>query len=474
MAEKGELYLSNSTVIGLYDSVKSYETTVQDTLYSEYKNAFKISKSNHFRGNAADAFKDYITCGTINIISGMMDVAMDITMMIQIFAEAFYQYEVNHDGKVDEAVLDYIGTTLDSKEETFNDAKQELSAALSQAANYITTTGLSLDSVNTGYTEVRTAVKKIREDLYAVDDEALKSATELLERIESLQTFINNVMAYQYSDDGKTGAYNAITMRNQDWYQENGNVALYLKLQEDPFEYVAGEVTLAEDQWAIGVCSDIYAYAGYSVLTASGEAGVENGTAFAKGKAAVLSANGYAQFTDYLRAQVNVKGAYAEGEAKAGWSEDYVGFKVEAEVGLIKVDGSVVLGTDELNAYVKGDAKVLCADGKAAFELEEDGQFAIGVDASATLASAKVKGGFSIFSYKTKDSATGKKKPLLGFEAGAKATAGGSFALWAESETAIETKYLNINATTVKIDAAALLGIEFSVTIPTPYFKWPW
>ncbi len=90
------------------------------------------------------------------------------------------------------------------------------------------------------------------------------------------------------------------------------------------------------------------------------------------------------------------------------------------------------------------------------------------------MASASVKGGTTILGYKSKDSATGETQTLLGFKAGAKADAGGSFALWAESKTAIETDYININATTVKIDAALLIGVDLSITIPTPYFKWPW
>ena len=123
MAEKGNLYLKNSAVIGLYDSTKAYETTVQEALYSHYKTSFKISKSNYFRGDAADSFKNYITNGTINIISGMMDISSDMSMIIQLFAEAFYQYEYNHDGRVEEGALDYINQTLNSKENTFEGAK---------------------------------------------------------------------------------------------------------------------------------------------------------------------------------------------------------------------------------------------------------------------------------------------------------------------------------------------------------------
>lgn len=474
MAEKGNLYLNNSAVIGLYDTTKAYEATVQDVLYSQYKTAFKISVSNYFRGDAADAFKNYITRGAINIISGMLDISSDLSMVIQLFAEAFYQYEHNHDGKVEEGALDYINQTLTAKETTFEEAKEELNEVLQLASQYIATKSMSLGTVNIGYTEARNTVKKIREDLYAVDDEALTTANELLVRIGELRTLVERMMAFCYGDDGKLNADNLNKIQSQAWFQTAGNVTLYLMLEEDPFEYTAGEVTLAEDQWAAGLCSDVYAYAGYSFLTASGEAGVEDGTAFAKGKAAVLKANGYAQFTDYLKAQANLNVLYAEGEAKAGFSSDYVGFKVEAEVGVIQADGSIVLGSDDLNAFVKGDVKVLCADGKVAFEFEDDGEFAIGVDASATLASAGVKGGTTIFGYKNKDSATGETETLLGFKVGAKASAGGSFAIWAESETAIETDLVNINATTVKIDAAALLGVDLSVTVPTPYFKWPW
>ena len=51
-------------------------------------------------------------------------------------------------------------------------------------------------------------MKKIREDLYAVDDEALKFANELLERIGELRTLIERMMAFCYNDDGKINADN--------------------------------------------------------------------------------------------------------------------------------------------------------------------------------------------------------------------------------------------------------------------------
>lgn len=474
MAAQGDLYLSNEAVIDLYERVKGYEGTVQDAFYSQYKSAFKLSVSNYFRGDAADAFKRYLTAGAINLINGFLDLSSDMTMIVQFIAELFFQYEKTHAGKVEEGTLDYIKQALQVKKEYFDETRNEMNAVLSLAAQYISTKALMDGQVDAQYFDINTRLDTIRTDLYAVDAEALKTATELLDRIISLKQQIEKAMGYCYDSDGKIDVSHIATLSDQDWYEQSGNVTIYLLLQQDPFEYAAGEVTLAEDQWAAGLCSDVYAYAGYSFLSASYESGLEDGTAFIKAKAAVAKVNGYAQFTDYLSANAEVRFAYAEGEAKAGWSDKYVGVKLEGEVGLIDAEGKIVIGSDDLNAFIKGEAKVLCADGKVAFELEEDGQFAIGVDASATLASASVKGGTTILGYKDKDLATGETETLLGFKVGAKADAGGSFAIWGESKTAIETDYLNINATTVKIDAALLLGLDLSVTIPTIYPKWPW
>lgn len=474
MASKGTLSLENAVIIDMYDKVKEYETTVQDAFYSEYKNAFKLSDSNYFRGTAADSFKEYIKNGAINIITEFMDVTADVTMIIQLLAEAYFQYEKTHNGKVDEPTLDYIEETLKSKKGIFESFSYELSNVLSAASQYIYTKDLELNNIHSSYGIIEGNNKNIRNDLYSVDDESLVAANELFDRITALKNLIIKMTGFCYNESGKLNVDNLGKVPSQEWYSKAGNVALYLKLQEDPFKYSAGEVTTAEDQWAAGLCSDVYAYAGYSFNNGSYEAGVENGTAFVKAAYTLAEANGYAQFTNYLCAAASVKALYGKGDAKAGWSDKYKGFHVDAEVGVVSVEGSVILGTDDLNAFVKGEAKLLCADGKVAFEFEEDGQFAIGVDASATAASAEVKGGTSIFSYKKKDSATGKSEPLLGFKVGAEASAGGDIAVWAESDTAIETDYVNINATTVKLKLTALLGLDFSITVPTPYFKWPW
>lgn len=476
MAEKGSLKLKSTSLMNLYEAVSGYETTVQDALYDQYKAAYKLTKTNHMRGQAADSFKSYFSQGTVNMISGLMDVAAEMTMFSQLLAEAFYQFESSSSGVVAETTLKQIKSDLQGYHNTFNGMDYELAQVLSQAGKYISTTNLSLHEVEDSYTDVNTKLDKITEDLYAVDDSALSSVNELMNRINELKNLVKSTMGHCYKD-GNFMPGNIASMTSQSWYAKQSNTTLAIMLQEDPFAYEAGAVTVSEDQWAKGLCSDVYAYAGYSFLGASGEAGVEDGSAFAKGAASVLALNGYAQLTNYIKAEGEAKVVYAEGDVKIGANENYFGAHISGEAGVISVNGKVLAGTDEFNGYLKGDAKVLCADGKAAFEFDNSsGEYAVGVDASATLASASGGVGVAAWDYDYDDgTATGKEKgSFFKAEAKVKANAGGSFAIYSESKTGIETEYVNINATSLKIDASALIGFEIDVTIPTIYVKWGW
>ena len=195
-----------------------------------------------------------------------------------------------------------------------------------------------------------------------------------------------------------------------------------------------------------------------------------------KARASVIKLNGYAQLTDYIKTQEERKVIYGEIDGKVGAGEGYFGAHVKAEAGVLRINGSVVVGTDNFNGYIKGDAQVLTANGKAAFEFEDDGQFAVGVDAGATLASASLKEEFNFLKYKIDDgSATAQETDNL-FKLSVKegVTTGAAFAIYAENKTAIETDFVNINATSLKVALGLGLDLEVNVTVPTPYFKWPW
>ena len=475
MASNGSLKLKSASLLDMYNTVHTYEEKVQDALYAQYKAAYKLTVTNYMRGDAADAFKTYLSQGTVNMIQGLLDVSSEMTMIIQLITEIFYQLDSASDAIINESQLDSIKSTLDTKKKIYDGMSGELSTVMGLASQYISTTDIGSSDVDDAYGDVKESIKQIQDNMYSADADALTSAKELLVRIQELKNQVTQTMGICYKD-GNFIPDSAATLSKQNWYSQQSNTTLVMLLAEDPFEYEAGAVAVSEDQWAAGLCSDVYVYAGYSFLSASGEAGVEDGTAFAKARASVLNLNGYAQLTDYVKAQGEAKIRYVEGDVKAGASDRYFGEHVNAEAGVIKVNGSVVIGSDDFNGYIKGDAKVLVADGKAAFEFEEDGKYAIGVDAGATLASASAEGGFSFLSYKVYDgSATrSEKDDLFKLSVSASADAGGSFAVYSESKTAIETDLVNVNATSLKIECSFLVGGCIQVTVPSLYFKWPW
>ena len=61
MASNGSLKLKSASLLDMYNTVHTYEETVQDALYAQYKAAYKLTVTNYMRGDAADAFKTYLS-----------------------------------------------------------------------------------------------------------------------------------------------------------------------------------------------------------------------------------------------------------------------------------------------------------------------------------------------------------------------------------------------------------------------------
>lgn len=475
MASQGNLELKSSSLVEIYDAVFNYQKEIQDALYAQYKIAYKISFTNYMKGNTADAFKEYFSKGTVNMIQGILELSSEMTAIIQLIVEVFYKFEGASDGIIKEAQLDSIGTDLNQKRQKYNQMGNELGQVINLASKYISTTDLKYIEIDERYVDVEKSISKMRQDIYEIEEDSVKNAEQLLERINSLKNLITETMGLCYKD-GNFIPESSGLLDQQSWYSKQGNATLALLLSEDPFEYDAGSVSISEDQWAAGLCSDVYAYAGYSWMSAEYECGREDSSIFVKAKGSVLETNGYAQLTNEIKAQADADVGYASSDIKVGWGDGYYGGHVKVEVGGVRVNGSVIVGTENYNVYVRGDAKVACADGKAAFEFKEDGQFAIGVDGSATLASASVETGFSSWGYKAygENATKEEKKDLFKLSAGVSASAGGGVAAYAESKKVIETDYVNVNAVSIKLKGEFIAGACVQITVPVPYVKWPW
>lgn len=79
-----------------------------------YKSAYILSQTSHYGGKGAASFKKYITISTINIISELLDISADMSMVMQ-YAQSIFNDYADNNGAVEEGVLDYINKTLESK-----------------------------------------------------------------------------------------------------------------------------------------------------------------------------------------------------------------------------------------------------------------------------------------------------------------------------------------------------------------------
>ena len=160
---------------------------------------------------------------------------------------------------------------------------------------------------------------------------------------------------------------------------------------------------------------------------------------------------------------------------KAGWGDGYYGAEIDASVAVAKAEGSFVIGGDDLNVSANASAEALTADGKAAYKFEDDGQFAMGAKGEAALVKASADIGGSLISFSAEDDAGNSVEgTLFGVKAEGSVGIQASAGVYAESTTAYEFKYANVNATTLDVDLALVLGVSFSITVPTISLKWPW
>ena len=450
------------------EKIYSNDEAVEDSLYALYQDCYKMSKTKHFRGTNATKVKRYLEDGPINCITGLMDVSNSIRTVVSILVGGFCEYESSNRGVISDDILVYIRGKLNGHLSSMLNQSNDVNSILSKASKYINVTPLDLSTAERAFKQSKNKTDEIEKTITEMDLFATKQLEKTLEQCKGINTQIANVASHCYSGEHFNYA-NATSLQNQSWYERSPNVALLVKLSEDPFAYDSKNAAVSEDQWAVGLCKDIYAYGGYQFVSGDYEYGIEGGKHFAKAAGSLLTVSAYLQITDYVRAQGEAKVLYGEGEVSAGFSDGYYGFSAEGEVGVFKADGSVTIGTDDINAFIKGEVKVLTAEGKVACSYEEGGELKFGVKAEATFASAKGKAGFSLFKVK-KDTSNSKYIPedagLFEVYVAPKANGGGSVDAWLETETVIEGEYININTAEIDLGLSALVGGELSVKVP--------
>lgn len=466
--------LINEEIAAMEETIKSYKTTVQEACYEQFKNAFTLTQSNNFRGAAADSYKEYISTATINLLNGLINASEELAATMENIKTTFLGLESEESGSIDTDTLSEVMQNLTTKNAGFISLDGEIQSTLSSAGEYISVTPLSTDTVNSAYTQLNSSVQQVGFDLETCNTNALQQADNMLSRLKDLRTNIDNISG-QYYVNGEINYNKLPNMVSEPWYKHEDVDNLERLYEGDPFSFSAGAGAVSEDQWAYGLASDGYAYAGYQLVGGSYEGQIRDGVASGSIQGSIFSANGALQITEYFNAKGNVDVLAASGKAKAGFSKDYVGFSAEGSAVVAKASASAVLGNDAFNLKADASAQVLSANGYAKCEADSSGNFAFGLGGDASLAGAKASVGGSFLSVPMNgQKAGGEEITLFGAKVSGSAGVEAGAHFLVENTKVMDYGGVNINATHIKLGGKLGLGLEIDVTIPTISFDWPW
>lgn len=453
--------------------VSKYCDSLEKALYEQYKVAYCLTKSNNFYGGSADAYKNYIQQVSIYFINIFLNTVDEINQAMLNINQIIHTYESDGKGIVDQNTIEDTARKLSDKKQKFGTLMDEIWSIDSEATAYISVTSPSYESVDEDFGTVQKNLSKIQDDFIQMNNQALQKASALLDHVNKLISNIGTVNNdYHYAGNKRINFDKLKQITSEQWYQPENDKVLSKMLKIDPFSYQTGRVAVKEGQWAQGFSPDIYAYAGGSILSGSYDIKRENGTAALNASGALASGNFNIQYTDWARLST---AAYVLGgniNAKAGWSDKYKGFKVEGEGSVAKAVGSLKVGPDNFNGYLEGNAEFCSANGYAVAELQDKDDFDIGFSGEATVAKAEGLFGFSFLKAQTTQKVNGKKQEtdLFGIHGSVETSGGGSIGAGISSKNIFDSSIIDVNATTIKINACLGIGGSVDLTIPTLLF----
>lgn len=474
--------LINSNVADMLNQVNQYKKTVQDAFYEHYKNTYVLTETNNFRGEDANAYKEYLKIVTINYINAFINIAEEVSKTLEKMNSNYTSLESYEQGSIDTDILEDVRGNLNSTNESLQLLASEIDSLNNEASNYIYVENLNTPQILGTYSSIDSELCNIYDELTKVDSSSLTEANNLMDRINEL-TYQLKTISNEYHEDNKISADKVKKITMQEWYKTERTNNLDAIKKEDPFFYDSGAKYGSEGQWAKGYASDTYAYAGYSNW------GREYNTTKNKGvTSGSLTAFGYhgyehAQITKYANQNADISLGNLSLSGKAGLSKDYLGFEAKGKVAVVDATYSTVLGTDKFNGYVNFKASALSANGYINNYVKKNGDFDFGIGGKASAADASVTVGTSILNVpgnnQSKEYAGGKvsvsnSTSLLGLSVTGKAGESVSADFDISNTRVLDWGKINVNALHLKLGGCIGLGANVDVTVPVPTIDMPW
>lgn len=472
--------LNNEEIENLTKQATDQASALEELFYAQYKSAYVLTETASFRGAAADSYKQYIRLSTIHHINMFMNILTEIKTAITDIKGIYLGFESNENGKVATDDLEAAEEQVSARQRSVSTITNRVESLNNEAAEYIPVTDIQSNALDTDFQAVLVFLTDTAYDLADTDQTALARAETIYERIQTLNTSIQNIAENYYDSQGGLALDKVSQLTDEAWYQAEPTTALDEKLTEDPFFFTADSQAAAEGQWAAGLASDTYLSAGHQQLGRSYQTQMDGGVLTASGEFVTVEGTANARLGEVAEANVAGRGVYANGTSEFGsLTSDNKGFNVEGEAGLLYAQGDARLGNDLINAEASAGAEVLTVEGGVAAQFEDVNNYAVGLRGNATAADLSASAGVSFFDIEvdgeTRNGQSVKENlSLFGVNAEASIGLAAEATAYIETQNVAEFGPLNLNTTSLEIGGKLGLGLRLNVSVPTFTFDFPW
>ncbi len=454
---------SNQELSAYCKRVDDYAKQLQKDLYAQYKLAYSMVQSPNFRGQAANAYKEYIDKAAIYFLNRILDLSRDLQNLCQDFKKAFLQVEPDAEGVVSDAVLALVSREMTDKRRDF-DALINNVYNIHARAGHLVSLQVDPSGVTTDYVSADKHFSELAQKTVDTDRDMSAQVSAFCQAIETLRKSMTEALTLCY-DGIRLNAFNVKTIDKQDWYKPSNGDVLLEQWSDDPFVYSYKQGAVWEDQWAVGIDEEEYAMMGASVLSGNMFYSKEDGIYMVNIGGSVLSGELFAK-NDYISSRAAIDVLKGEVGAKFGWTDDYKGFDVFAEAVSAQLESSIVFGKGyvEVDGAIKGPS----ANAFATWEFIDENNYTIGAGAEASVVNAGI--GVGLVNVPT---TRGGTTNLFGASFSVDAYAVGA-SVRESSVNVVDTNVIDINVTTVDLGIDLGIGGSLSVTLPTIRVEPPW
>lgn len=349
--------LANAEISTLKSDVESYKERLLESLYDHYNKIITFTSSNAFRGAAGDSVFNYYNEVHLYLLNKIMNVADEISNEAKTMEEAFLSYESSSDGLVNSQLIREKKREINNTLIEFDGLDSEIQRINGEIMGIAGVSNVNGSTVVQQYEDSMQLMTDMADNLEEKDSDVNANLDRLENRVQELKDAIQDIAA-NFKTTAGFSDYRVENIQTSDWYG-NETTQVYDKLYaESPYQ-----VETVDDGFyvtEVGVVTD----AGTGIAGA----GVNSYGAEFTRDGANTEGSGY---YNLLEARADLEGDYTEIGVHANvvsvngsyeFNED-TGLVAEGDAAVARVDGNVMLGTDDWNAHAEGDAGAFTAEG---------------------------------------------------------------------------------------------------------------